>query len=185
MTKQEPTKDDEPVRCPHGFERIRRLADQIAAYDDKGRYLGTDYELLRRSAVLYAEICRREVPALVRGEWMVIVESLWNTVVDPERNTTVVTAAIATIEDAIAIEHVDAKWDVDAAALLEKLATYSFATFIAVLDVVWRVKEGRCDDPDHLRTVVDEAITLGELYSRRPELRRAGGCPETVFDHRA
>lgn len=170
-----------PSSCPHGFDHAQTLADRLTW--PKQDLSVPDIEDLRHVAILYANVCRREIPTLARNEWLLILDALLNTWLvseGPDGGLNVVTSATATIANAIAVEQLDVKWDVDARVLRSKLAVYSYATFIAMLDMVRRIKT-YCDDDRHTDNLINEAVALGELYAQRPELRRAGGYPEVVF----
>lgn len=81
----------------------------------------------------YAEVVKRRKPELSEAEWNLIREACNGWVVEPA-------AAVGwlsmQVEDAIKINNLDRKWQVDGAALVKKVRSLDYADCLAVVDDV-------------------------------------------------
>lgn len=85
----------------------------------------------------YLAIIRRSTPTLSTGEWCLIFDAL-NGVWDQDNAALYVGALAHGIHDHIDLNQADKKWDVDRAALMQKLGAYSFCQLTAIVDAAER-----------------------------------------------
>ena len=94
----------------------------------------------------YLEVCRREVPRdLSEGEWNLIRDSLNGVWLQEEMGGPSSIAVIqAQIDDSMTLNGAARKWKVDGEVLLGKIAKWSYAQKVAVVDAVerwWREQD--------------------------------------------
>ncbi len=87
--------------------------------------------VVNRSLGRYAEICRRELPTLSQDEWGLVCEALMGTIHEPAGMCSMVWHGVA---DAVRLDGLDAKWQVDGPALIRRLKRLSFAAEVALID---------------------------------------------------
>jgi hypothetical protein len=84
----------------------------------------------------YREIIRRNLPDLTLEEWSLVIDAM-NGVITWD-SAAMLGYAWAGIEDAIALDGLAAKWDVDGPVLIQKLHDLLYVESVALVDVVER-----------------------------------------------
>lgn len=109
---------------------------EARAGDERGEGLPTVAQV---AISRYIEICRREAPDLAEPEWNLIRDSLNGVWLTEELGGPSSVAFItAEIEDSIRLNKYDEKHGVDAKKLRAKMATWTYANKVAIVDAVER-----------------------------------------------
>jgi hypothetical protein len=110
----------------------RLLADRA---DESGTYSvsGT----LNAVADRYQAIIKRSMPKLALNEWMLIMDVMNGTFTQSGAEIDAY-GLVHNVEDAIALDGLDKKWEIDGSILVHKLRGHSFAGLVALLDAVER-----------------------------------------------
>jgi hypothetical protein len=127
MTKK---RNNKSIYVGEPIERL--LADRAS---DSGLYSisGT----LNAVADRYQSIVRRAMPKLALNEWMLIMDAMSSTFAQSGADIDAY-GLVHNIEDAIALDGLDKKWEIDGSILIQKLRGHSFAGLVALLDAVER-----------------------------------------------
>ena len=83
----------------------------------------------------YAELCRRDQPQLEVNEWKMVCDILNGIWLNDSASLSYVWAEVA---DACQLNHTDKKWEVDGAALVNKLRALTYGQLVALVDEVER-----------------------------------------------
>ncbi|RMD64249.1 hypothetical protein D6833_04635 [Candidatus Parcubacteria bacterium] len=115
--------------------------------------------LINAVADRYMETVRRHLPRLAVGEWLLIFDAM-NGVWSGDNSVLDVLSVPAEIEDAVKLNNLDSKWDVDGKTLVKKLHGLDWCQRLAVLDATERFW-CRDDWPSDHRELV--AAVVGEM----------------------
>lgn len=88
-------------------------------------------EWVRRIVVRYEEMVRRSRPELDERQWNLIRDALNGILILDQWSPAYVSAEI---EDAIALNRLDLKWEVDGPALLARLRALTYPQLVAIVD---------------------------------------------------
>ncbi len=112
-----------------------RLTDpEWAVLDERQSDLADRSEVIRRCLRRYGEVCQRDLPALSVAEWRLACDALngcW-------LHETPAHWAAHEIEDAVRINGLDTKWEVDWAELRSRLHHLRHGQWVALVDAVER-----------------------------------------------
>jgi hypothetical protein len=113
-------------------ERTQKHEDAglIARYDSRSRLIAG---LIAR----YDEVVRRSIPQLAEKEWMLVADALngiW--LLEEPRHVHYIELEIA---DAIRLNKLDSKWEVDGAELNRKIHALDYAGRLSIVDAVERL----------------------------------------------
>ncbi len=137
------------------------LRDLLAAHTAAGRSIsGTVNTVADR----YQETVRRSMPRLSLGEWCLIFDSLNGYFASPA--STAVGGIALNVSDAVELDRLDEKWDVDGRALVDKLRAMSWPQLLSILDASerwWIENDGKSTDIDEsVRAAVGENNVTNE-----------------------
>jgi hypothetical protein len=142
---------------------LQALFDHHPPHEDQSRSRSA---LINAVADRYQEAIRRSTPTLQSGEWLLVFEALNGaSLVD----VFYVSAAPTFIEDAINLDCLAEKWEVDGAAMLEKTMRFNFCELLAMVDAAERfwsytAAEGEGYD-DIIKAIVGESHVIADSVS--------------------
>lgn len=167
----------------------RALKTSIAVTPETAAIIDPRSAGMDRSTVIrillgwYAEIVRRERPALAEAEWNAIRDALNGTWLLAEQADVGLLAGGLPVEiaDACRLEGLAEKWAVDGAALVAQLDALGFAARLAVIDDAVRfwaavaAEQGRGDEKQHggdwrlVRTPIGSGYVAPEVIDEQVE----------------
>ena len=106
--------------------------------DDWGEGLPS---VVKSAAERYLQVCRYDLPELAPREWRLVMDALNGTIMDwfgSSFGSSGRTLAAIQVEDAIRLNGLDRKWDVDGTALVTKLRSLTYGQALALSDFVER-----------------------------------------------
>ncbi len=119
----------QPTSFRLGEPEVAILEPRICASVDRS-------DAIRRILHRYAEVCRRELPALSVPEWKLCMDALNGTILWDRVES--ISWLVHEVEDALRINKLGEKHGVDGPALLAKLADTTYAQRLAIADTAER-----------------------------------------------
>lgn len=84
------------------------------------------------------DLYRRHMPELSRGEAMLICDALNGAATGETPASLLTQLLVPEVQDAVALDHLDQKWEVDGSALVEKLKALGPVAILALIDAAER-----------------------------------------------